>query len=178
MAGCCADPFPGPGLVTFSKAASKQHVAAWLDLVALVAADPEVNWRSVVVRRAENGAPDSLDLVCPGDTPDDRRRRALAALEVAVDCYRRGRREPIPLFVCLSRKLHDGTAKTDDWESRSGFGDGQDEANRLAFGDLNFNELRALPARPEDPPGHATGRAKRFADHLWNAIEASTEART
>ena len=173
-----AEPSPGPALVTYSKASPKQHVAAWLDLVALVAADPARNWRSVVVRRTEGGDADALGLVARGKTTDDRRRRALDALEVAVDCYRRGLREPVPLFACLSRKLYEGTAKADDWQARNGFGEGQDEANRLAFGELDFNELRALPARRDDPPGTSPLRAQRFAEYLWGAIEASTEELT
>ncbi len=176
VVGRSAGPSPGPALVTFSRATPKQHVSAWLDLVALVAADPVINWHSIVVRRTERGdVPDALGLVARGDAPDNRRRRALDGLEVAVDCYRRGLREPVPLFACLSRKLHDRTANAEDWQARNGSGDGQDEANRLAFGDLDFDELRALPARRDDPPGPSAGRAQRFADYLWGAIEASAE---
>lgn len=117
-----------------------------------------------------------IELVARGDKPDDRHGRALDALETAVDCYRRGLREPVPLFASLSYKLHERTAKPDDWESFRGHGDGQDDANRLAFGGLGFDELCALPARDGDPPGSSAGRAARFADYLWGAIEASTEA--
>ena len=101
--------------------------------------------------------------------------RALGALEVAVDCYRRGLREPIPLFASLSCRLHENTATADDWEPFGQHGDGTDEANRLAFGALGFEDLCALPARVDDPPGTAVGRAARFADYLWDAIEESTE---
>ena len=89
-------PRSGPGLVTFSRISPKQTVAAWLDLMALVAVDPETNWRSVVVRRAEKGDdPDVLELVASGTSSAERHRRALDALGIAVDCYRRGLREPI-----------------------------------------------------------------------------------
>jgi exodeoxyribonuclease V gamma subunit len=165
-------------LVTYSKASPKQHIAAWLDLVALVASDPASDWRSVVVRRTEAGDADALVLVARGETTDGRRSLARDALEVAVDCYRRGLREPVPLFACLSAKLHDGTAKADDWQTRNGFGEGQDEANRLVFGDLDFKGLRALPARRDDPPGTSPFRAQRFAEYLWDAIDESTEALT
>ena len=115
------EPSPGPALVTYSKASPKQHIAAWLDLVALVASDPASDWRSVVVRRTEAGDADALVLVARGETTDGRRSLARDALEVAVDCYRRGLREPVPLFACLSAKLHDGTAKADDWQTRQRF---------------------------------------------------------
>ena len=172
--GRCAPPRPGPALVTFSKVAPKHRVAAWLDLAALVAADPATNWRSVIVGCAEKqGRLKTLELVGRGETCDDRHGRALDALEVAVDCYRRGLREPIPLFASISYKLHKRTAKPSDWESFNDHADGQDDANRLAFGKLGFEDLCALPARVDDPPGSSTGRAARFADYLWGTIEAT-----
>ena len=133
-------------------------MAAWLDLAALVAADPATNWRSVVVGCAEKqGRLKTLELVGRGGTCDDRHGRALDALEVAVDCYRRGLREPIPLFASISYKLHERTAKPSDWESFDGHADGQDDANRLAFGDLGFEDLCALPALRRRPPGIVGG---------------------
>jgi exodeoxyribonuclease V gamma subunit len=173
--GHCALPDPGPAIVTFSRISPKQTVAAWLNLMALVGADPELTWRSVVVRRArKNDGPDVLELVGCGATPEERRRRALDALGVAVDCYRRGLREPIPLFAKLSHKLYLGEAKPKDW-SDSLMGDGDDEANKLAFGHLDFRELCAEPAGHGDPPGARPGRAERFAHYLWGAIAASAE---
>ncbi len=102
---------------------------------------------------------------------------ALDALGVAVDCYRRGLREPIPLFAKLSHKLYLGEAKPKDW-SDNRMGDGDDEANKLAFGHLDFRELCAEPASDGDPPGPHPGRADRFANYLWDTIAASTEERT
>jgi exodeoxyribonuclease V gamma subunit len=177
VVGRCADPFPGPALVTCSKLAPKYRVAAWLDLVALTATDAATNWRSVFVGSPDRAGKFKLELVGRGGTHDDRHDRAVAALTVAVDCYRRGLREPIPLFVSLSQELHEHTASQGDWEPYGGYGDGTDEANRLAFGGLDFNELRALPARADDPPGASSGRAARFANYLWDAIDKSTEER-
>ncbi|MHB8246139.1 MAG: hypothetical protein ACYDGN_12450 [Acidimicrobiales bacterium] len=172
--GRCTSPTPGPATLTFSRAAPKQHLAAWLDLVTLVATDPGTSWRSVVVRRPERGnTPDALQLAARGDTPEDRRAAALAALEVAVDCYRRGRREPVPLFPSFSYKLYTGKAVPNDWQAFGGLGDGDDDAHRMAFGRLNFNEVCALAACEDDPPGPSRGRAERFARYLWSAVENS-----
>jgi exodeoxyribonuclease V gamma subunit len=173
--GHCAPPDPGPAIVTFSRVSPKQTVAAWLDLMALVAGDAKINWRSVVVRRARgHDHPDVLELVGSGASPDERRRLALDALGVAVDCYRRGLREPIPLFAKLSHKLYLGEAKPKDWSDNL-MGDGDDEANKLAFGHLDFRELCAEPASHGDPPGSRPGRADRFAYYLWDTIAASAE---
>lgn len=175
--GRCASPAPGPATITFSKAAPKQHVSAWLDLMALVANDPETKWRSVVVRQTEKGdGPEALELVPRGDTPLARRAIAIDALAVAVDCYQRGMREPIPLFAKLSRKLADENANPTDWKTFDGLGDGNDDANQLAFGNINIHELRSIRARDDDPPGSSKGRADRFAQYLWGAISASIEA--
>jgi exodeoxyribonuclease V gamma subunit len=175
--GHCALPDPGPAIVTFSRVSPKQTVSAWLNLMALVAFDPETSWRSVVVRRARgNDGPDVLELVGSGGSSDERRLHALDALGVAVDCYRRGLREPIPLFAKLSHKLYLGDARPKDWSDNL-MGDGDDEANKLAFGHLDFRELCAEPAIQGDPPGHRPGRAERFACYLWDAIAASAEER-
>jgi exodeoxyribonuclease V gamma subunit len=179
IVGRCADLSPGPALLTCSRVDPKRRLAAWLDLVALVATEPTTNWRSVVVGKPEKGdGVASLGLVSRGETPADRRRLAVAALEVAVDLYRRGMREPIPLFATLSYKLHNQTARPGDWLPFGGHGDGHDGANRLVFGDIQYGELRAIPVRDDDPPGSATGRALRFANYLWAAVNASAEETT
>ena len=164
--GRCADPRPGPALVTCSKVGPKRRVPACLDLVALVATDPATPWRSVVVGAPEGGkGRTSIELVARGDTETDRQRLALHALEVAVDCYRRGMLEPIPLFTTVSYKLHRRCVKPDDWQAFGGGGEGQDEANRLVFGDLSLSELRALRPARATPAGPAT-RASRALRRL------------
>jgi exodeoxyribonuclease V gamma subunit len=175
----CAAPNRGPATVTFSHAKPKHHVAAWLDLMALVATDPEPDWHSLVVSRAASGdKPGLLHLRACGDTPGTRQALARAALGVAVDCYRRGMCEPIPLFAVLSEKLARGSERPSDWIATHSRADGDDDANQLAFGEITLRELCALPARDGDPPGSSPGRAHRFARYLWDAIDTSTELAT
>ena len=116
-----------------------------------------------------------IQLVSRGDTPEDRYQLAHDALEVAVDCYRRGMREPLPLFPKISYKLHKNKASQNDWQPWRGVGEGDDEANRLAFGDVSLVELRSIPAREDDPPGTSNARAERFANYFWDAVESSAE---
>jgi exodeoxyribonuclease V gamma subunit len=175
VVGRCASPRPGPALVTFSKLGPKRKIPAWLDLVALQATDPMTSWRSVVVGSPElKNGPSAIELCGRGDTPLERAAAARSALEVAVDCYRRGMREPIPLFASLSYKLHKHKATSTDWRSR-GQGEGEDEANRLSFGDIAFADLCGIEARDDDPAGPAAGRAARFAAYFWGAVEQSSE---
>jgi exodeoxyribonuclease V gamma subunit len=175
----CQSDLPGPARLTYSKAQAKQHLESWLDLMALVAQDPDESWRSVHVRRDRNGGkhPDPLELVPRGATSDQRRADALAALTVVVDLYRRGLKEPIPLFTKLSRKLFDHEAKAGDWINQSGFAEGGEDSHVLAFGALELRDLRAIEARPHDPAGTRPGRADRFADYLWGAVEGFARIR-
>jgi exodeoxyribonuclease V gamma subunit len=170
---------PGPRQVTFSSFAPKHRLAAWLDLVALAAFDPETDWQSVTIGKSGNAkAPAHVEHLLPvGATADERRAVATDALAVAVDCYRRALAEPIPLFATLSPELAEGSAKPGSWKQVRNkgrkSGEGYDQTTQLVFGDLSYRELLAIPATDDDPPGSATGRAQRYADYLWGAIESS-----
>jgi exodeoxyribonuclease V gamma subunit len=169
---------PGPVRATYSSDRPAYRVAAWLDLVALVANDPSVPWRSVSIAKhpskaaavgAEYGALEHTDA-------ETRRRAALQGLTVAVDCYRRGRCEPLPLFPLVSYDLaHDGSG-LGNWRRFQGGGDGTSEAARLVFGESDLRELRRERRRDDDPLTPAGPDADRplcYAEHLWGAIEAS-----
>jgi exodeoxyribonuclease V gamma subunit len=167
---------PGPAQVTFSRFAPKHRLAAWLDLVALVAFDPVTDWQSVTIGRSKkDGAAVHVEHLLPvGATADERQVVATDALAVAVDCYRRALAEPIPLFAELSPELAEGSAKPGSWKRDYGRqGDGYEQATQLAFGDLSYRELLAIPASDDDPPGDAAGRAQRYAEFLWGAIDRS-----
>ncbi len=166
-------PEPGPARVQYSRVKPAHRLAVWLDLMALAASDPDRAWRAAVIGRSGKAKrpvevvelrPASTDLV---DRVDPHR-----ALQVAVDCYRRGMVEPIPLFPLLSYEQFHGTAKPSHWDSAGWGGDGEDQAVQLVFGRLGFRELMALPARPYDPPG-AGDRVARFADYLWGTVGRS-----
>lgn len=165
----------GPLRVTYSKTKAEQHLAAWLDLLVLVAARPEVEWRSVsVARSAKPGtAPEVLVLLPPGGDGADAAERARLArdgLAVAVDCYRRGMCEPVPLFPQVSRAVHLGDGARKAWGDM--FGDQADVSHQLVFGLVDFDDLAALPREAHDPPGPST-RLACFARHLWDAVGRS-----
>lgn len=174
--GRCGPPTPGPGTVTYSRIAPRHHLTAWLELLVLVASDPDRDWQSIVVGRAAQPATAAaVRLRAPGASSEERRSSALAGLAVVTDCFLRGQIEPLPLFPHLSPLLFDGTATATHWQDHNGSGDGNDEANRLAFGDLDWNGLLALPARDDDPPGPAAGRAQRYARYLWGTVYATAK---
>jgi exodeoxyribonuclease V gamma subunit len=161
---------PGPARVGYSRGRPEHHLAAWLDLLALVATHPDRPWRSLSVHRPpKRDADPDVVLVAPrGDDPTERHRLAIGALEVVVDLLRRGRREPIPLFPTLSHALATGAPPAGPWRD-----DRADDAVGLAYGELDLDELLAVPARHDDPPG-AGGRVERFAHRLWDAVAATS----
>src|SRR5664280_405322 len=164
---------PGPARVQYKKVQPVDRLAAWLDLMALAASDPSGEWRSVVIGRALDPrvVVEAVDLVPAGFGAADG-IDPCTALEVAVDCYRRGMREPIPLFPVLSYEQHRSTARSSHWVSHGGGGDGEHAAVRLAFPDLDYQALMALPSRPGDPPGTG-GRVDCFAEYLWGSFDRS-----
>lgn len=166
---------PGPARVQYSKVWPIYRLSAWLDLMVLAASDPATPWRSVVIGRSTepNVVVESVDLVAAASGAADG-VGPTAALEVAVDCYRRGMREPIPLFPVLSYEQHRSTARSSQWLNYQGLGDGAHPAVRLAFPGLDYRAIVGLRALPGDPPGTG-GRMARFADYLWGTVDRSVD---
>lgn len=169
---------PGPVRITYSQLKAKHLIAPWVELLALVAQAPEAPWQAVVVCRTKAGKADRRVLRPIGDGAAERSERACAALEIAIDCYRRSQVEPIPFFSVLSKRVHDNKAVVSDWDDYKEFADGHDISNRLVFGEFGFHELLAIPARADDPPGSAPGRVERFAQWVWGAFDESVVCST
>ncbi len=172
---------PGPARLTYSSDRPAYRLGAWLDLVALVAHDPSRPWRSVSVAKHPTKA--EAVTVQLGPTPADteevavRQGSALAGLAVAVDCYRRGLTEPIPLFPSVSRDVWAGDNAASNWVRYQGGGDGASAFTRLVYGERSLRDLRRMQRRDDDPltpSGPDIDRVACFAEHLWSAIDASS----
>ena len=166
---------PGPCEVRFSSFKPALHVSAWLDLAALVATDPTREWRSVAVARGKyQGDPVRVAALAPaGADAGLRLGSALDALAVAVDLYRRGQTEPIPLFATFSHQVATGEGTRGNWLDFNRYSDGYDEANALVFGGYDFVELMALERAETDPDGPG-GRVECFARCLWDTIDRTS----
>jgi exodeoxyribonuclease V gamma subunit len=167
-------PRAGPGRILFNRPKEIHRLEAWLDLMVLVASDPTVPWRSVVVTRAEGRGKklQSIELV-PTEAPDVA-ARASEALARVVRLYRKGLTEPLPLFASYSPAVNAGKSADDKWKGYNGGGDGTRPAVRLVFGDIDVDEIDELPPVDGDPPGHGN-RVERFAHHLWGTVDSTAE---
>ena len=168
---------PGPIRASASTPAHAQQLVPWLELLALTAQDPSTDWAAVLVHRPSGKTKKGYHervLEIPVDDPEQRRQRALAALDVVVDLHRRARREPLPIFPKLSPALDRGTSARSAWTTDGwGRGDDADPYLRVAFDHASVEDITSLPVRADDPPGEATDRARRWATHLWDAVRAS-----
>jgi exodeoxyribonuclease V gamma subunit len=164
---------PGPVRLFYSRAKATHRVAAWLDLMALLATDPDRPWRSVAVSRAAGpkGGAEVVDLKAGPELVG--RAEAAKVLAVAADLYRRGLCEPIPLFPNFSYALYSGYKVSEQWRGYKFPADGDRPAAKLAFGDRDLAAMKAMPALPTDPEGRHP-RVMRYATYLYRTISQST----
>lgn len=179
---CCDGIAPGPLRLMYNRYKPKYQVSAAIDLLALAAARPDVEWRSVLITRGDpNKPPQVFANVVQGANPAERRHAAQTALDVLVGQFRDGSCYPLPLFDATSHALvkgggarssgRDAARKRwgglvrDRWSWSS---EAQDQYHQLAFGKLDFEDLEAL-----DAGGH-TFEAE--ANRLWGTLDLALTA--
>lgn len=172
------------GDVTLSKLKAKHRLSAWVRLLALSAAQPEQPWEAVTVGMHPTRR-DALGVARFGDLGTDeagRSAEALACLEALVDLYRRGMREPLPLF-CETSAAYAAAAR----EGKDGFaaagkkfdngwkfdGEIEDAEHRFVLGDIGSLDavLGEEPRPDESGAGWLTTETTRFgrlARRLWH----------
>ncbi len=167
----------GPVAASVSTASDRQRLAPWLDLMALTAHDPDPHWTSVLLNRPSSKTAKGYQervLEIPLAEPDRRHERAVAALSLVVDLFRRGSCEPLPIFPRLSPALFNGTSASAAWSSSSfSTGDSSDEWVQVAFDHATVEHITSLPLKPVDPDGPGSDRTRRYAHHLWGAMASS-----
>lgn len=176
----------GPLQVSVSRRQDKDQLAPWLGLLALCAAAPATPWRAVLINRPDPASKPSLVaskriLEVASSEPDERRAKALEALSVTAELFRRAERELLPLFPRLSPALAAGASPAslaDSWHPFKGRGDGDDEWVRFAFDNPRLDDVLSLAVHADDPPGPGDDRATRYAKLLWGAVTRSTAVPT
>jgi len=167
------DATPGPAWVAYTRSKPTHTLEAWIHLVALAATDHERSWQAVHVSRAKGDDPFAVVHLEMAGEGDERLHSARTALSVAVECYRAGMREPLPLFPTFSKSVADGEPDYPAWVGGFLRGDRDDAAIAYFFGHLNGTELLGLEPLEGDPPG-VGGRVERWAHYLWDCVRATS----
>ncbi len=177
---------------TFSRVSAKHRIAAWARLLALTASCPERPFAAATVGRAGGRDDVRVAYIPPlADGPAERRAIALAHLEVLVDLFDRGLREPLPLFSLTSEAYAAAVRSGQDpagaavrqWESEWNFEREDREAeHQMAFGGvLSFSDVLApAPAADETGEGWTAdddSRLGRYARRLWDGLLEREELR-
>ena len=175
---------------TYSKLRPKHRLRAWAQFLALSAAYPGTTVGALTIGQAEgsNGRRPRVSSATLAQLSTDAgraRAAAVAQLEVLVDLYRRGMREPLPVYCATSAAwasaAHSGqnpvAPARERWASASEDFPGEDAEPEhvVVLGrDYPFDELMAaLPAPDETGDGWAMSEPKRLgrlAARLWRPL--------
>ena len=168
-------------LITFSRVNARHRLAMWVRLVALTVAHPQRQFEALTLGRVMSDARDRASVTIarlPPLEPDE----AAAHLEVLIDLYDRGMREPLPMACDASAAYAAAGAKDPvaagraAWESAWNFEkeDRQLEHQLVYGGVVAFDELLAEEPRADevweafsDPT-----RFGRYARRLWAPLLA------
>jgi len=162
---------------TFATVAPKHRLDAWVRLLALSASDPGAAFDAVTIGRA--GRRPGVARIPPIDAA-----AARTHLATLVDLYRRGMREPLPIFARTSELLaRRPAAAPNEWETADVTFTREDREPEhvLRFGGVvAFADVLAERPRPDeagDGWGDGASRAERYAHRLWRPL-LDVEARS
>ena len=159
---------------TYSKLSSRLRLATWARLLTLTASNPDRQWNAVTVGRDRQRAMvarlGGLDAAA-----------AVGHLEVLVDLYQRGMREPLPIYPATSEAIARRRPGRSEWQTE-GLYDREDRDPEHVFvlgEEVPFARLAAeRPRADEAGPGWAGDeptRLGRYAHRLWDGLLASEQ---
>ncbi len=179
--------------LTYSRVAPKQRLTAWVYLLALAAARPATAYEAVTLGRYRADGPSRGEVTVARirlpETREARQTEAVRQLDVLVDLFERGMREPLPLYCKTSAAYaaavaagKDGRAAAEkEWTSGWSFPkeDAEPEHRLVLGGTRTVDELFEEPARDDE---HGAGwaldepsRVGRYARRLWDGLRAHEE---
>lgn len=173
--------------VSFSRLGPHQRLQAWLRLLALTLGYPDRSFTAVTVGRIrESGPPRTVVSVARleilGADGAARQRTAARHLEELVDLYRRGMREPVPIYCKTTAAWAKGSAvkrgglAAKQWTSEWNFPreDADPEHKEVLGGVVPFERLLEEVPRPDEQgEGWDAGEETRFgryARRLWAGL--------
>jgi exodeoxyribonuclease V gamma subunit len=154
---------------TYSRLAAKHRIAAWVRLLAATAGGA-ADVTALCVGKGRRGAGVS---VIPPVGPD----QAVRHLAALVDLYRRGMREPLPIYCNTSEALARRANAKQEWISGQFPNEDKDAAHVFVLGQgVEFMQLLAEPPRPDEcGEGWAINESSRtavYARRLWDGLLA------
>jgi exodeoxyribonuclease V gamma subunit len=167
-------------VVTYSRVNPRHRIAAWVRLLALTAGHPGRPFEAVTVGQSQ----DQDRTMTAARVPPLDAAEALEHLEVLIDVFERGMREPAPL-ACLTSAVYADVARRGgdavaaarkEWEgSYPHAGEAADPEHQLALGGtIGFDELlETRPGQDEHGPWwdeHEPRRFGRWARRLWDGL--------
>jgi exodeoxyribonuclease V gamma subunit len=177
--------------VTYSKLGPAPRLLAWLRLLALTATAPDRTFEACTIGRSvKRGATITEARITPlGPDAASRKSAAQSYLEVLVDLYQRGMREPLPLYLKTSaawaKAVDTGRDPAADassaWTSQYRFvGEDKDAEHLLVLGDdVAFDGVLGICGAPVGEEGDwEVSEATRFgvyARRLWDGLLAHEE---
>ncbi|MEA2312626.1 MAG: exodeoxyribonuclease gamma subunit, partial [Solirubrobacteraceae bacterium] len=161
-------------VVRFARVRASLRIGLYVRWLALSAAHPDRGFTAALVGRARSARDGEVAVARFGELDAEKARRRL---EVVVDLYRRGLREPLPLGCATAAAYAQGgaMAAAREWESGWSF-PREDKAPEhvLAFGGvLTFAQLQEFEPRAGEAWG--PGEASRFgqlARRMWTPLLA------
>ncbi len=131
---------------TYSRLAAKHRIAAWVRLLAVSATGSERDPRAVSVGKGRGGGAGVARI------PPMRPERAATHLATILDLYRRGMREPLPIYCNTSEALARKRNAPAEWVTDGGFDrEDRDPAHVFVLGDRTpFAQLCRDGPRPDE----------------------------
>ncbi|CAN5811198.1 exodeoxyribonuclease V subunit gamma [soil metagenome] len=172
--------------VSYSRVGASHRLAAWVRLLALTAMHPQRPFAAATVGRGRRQGWVTLARIDPlHQDPERARRVARDQIEVLVDLYARGMREPLPLYCKTSAAYAQGAQPREreasarrEWESTWDFDREDKDAEHVLVlgGVLPFDEVVKEPPRDaergEGWPPDEPSRFGRYARRLWDPLLA------
>ncbi|MFM7756588.1 MAG: exodeoxyribonuclease V subunit gamma [Actinomycetota bacterium] len=157
--------------LSFRRPTEALRLGPALELAALTLADPAVPYRAVVVTRAVSTKRriEPVSLTVRGEDAVTRRDNARLFLAMAGTVAVAARESLVPVFPRASAELGRGRRS----KARKAFEEdcSNDADIGYFFGTVSWEDLMSQPAEPGDPPGSATSRVARFAEHIWSTFD-------
>jgi len=176
--------------VSYSRVAPPHRLVAWVRLLALSAAWPDRPFEAVTIGRARMGARratiTTARIPALGDDPATRQAAALEHLARLLDLFRRGLREPLPLYSKTTAAWAEASHRNKparkaagaEWTSEFSFPrEDRDPEHQLVLGgEVGFDLMVTLAGDPlEDEAGAGwdaseSTRFGRLARRLWDDL--------